>query len=96
MGEALASEPEGTADEAVRVTLRIMEERAALANKMADDGPFDGRDSLTAQKVISELNRRSVGKLPDGYGVSTTCFMGKVDPPIEKPLDHANGGMRVT
>jgi two-component system chemotaxis response regulator CheB len=43
--EALASEKEGTVDEAVRVALRIMEERAVLTDKMADDARRSGRDA---------------------------------------------------
>ena len=43
--EALAAEKEGTVDEAVRVALRIMEERAVLTGKMADDARRSGRDA---------------------------------------------------
>jgi two-component system chemotaxis response regulator CheB len=43
--EALATEKEGTVDEAVRVALRIMEERAVLTSKMADDARRSGRDA---------------------------------------------------
>jgi two-component system, chemotaxis family, protein-glutamate methylesterase/glutaminase len=41
--EALTAEKEGTVDEAIRVALRIMEERAVLTRKMADDARKGGR-----------------------------------------------------
>ena len=41
--EALAAEKEGSVDEAVRVALRIMEERAVLTGQMADDARRTGR-----------------------------------------------------
>jgi two-component system chemotaxis response regulator CheB len=43
--EALATEKEGTVDEAVRVALRIMEERAVLIRKMADEARRSGLDA---------------------------------------------------
>lgn len=43
--EALAMEKEGTVDEAVRVALRIMEERAVLTSKMADEARRAGRNA---------------------------------------------------
>lgn len=41
--EALAEESDSTVDEAVRVALRIMEERSVLTRKMADDARRSGR-----------------------------------------------------
>jgi two-component system, chemotaxis family, protein-glutamate methylesterase/glutaminase len=41
--DALASEKEGVVDEAIRVALRIVEERALLTQKMADDAHQSGR-----------------------------------------------------
>jgi two-component system, chemotaxis family, protein-glutamate methylesterase/glutaminase len=46
--EALASEHGGGVDEAIRVALRIMEERAVLTQKMADDARRSGRSSAAA------------------------------------------------
>lgn len=43
--EALEAEQEGTTDEAIRVALRIMEERAVLTQKMADDARQSGREA---------------------------------------------------
>ena len=43
--EALANEKEGTVDEALRVALRILEERALLTRKMAEDARRSGRDA---------------------------------------------------
>jgi two-component system, chemotaxis family, protein-glutamate methylesterase/glutaminase len=69
--EALATEKEGTVDEAVRVALRIMEERAVLTNKMADDARRSGRvaaaQSYEARceesRGYAETLRRAVGDL---------------------------------
>jgi two-component system, chemotaxis family, protein-glutamate methylesterase/glutaminase len=41
--EALANEQEGRVDEALRVALRIIEERAELVHRMAEDGRRSGR-----------------------------------------------------
>src|SRR6185437_13705382 len=46
--EALATEKESTADEALRVALRIMEERALLTGKLAEDARSSGRDAAAA------------------------------------------------
>jgi two-component system chemotaxis response regulator CheB len=44
--EALAKEQEGHVDEALRVALRIIEERAELVSRMADDGRQSGRRAV--------------------------------------------------
>jgi two-component system chemotaxis response regulator CheB len=41
--DALAKEQEGRVDEALRVALRIIEERAELVHRMAEDGRMSGR-----------------------------------------------------
>jgi two-component system chemotaxis response regulator CheB len=46
--EALETEKETTVDEAIRVALRIVEERAVLTQKMADDARQAGRESAAA------------------------------------------------
>ncbi|HVB89868.1 MAG TPA: chemotaxis protein CheB [Beijerinckiaceae bacterium] len=46
--EALVTEKDGPLDEAVRVALRIMEERALLTEKMADDARRDGREAAAS------------------------------------------------
>jgi two-component system chemotaxis response regulator CheB len=46
--EALEAEKEGTVDEAIRVALRILEERAVLTQKMADDARQAGRSAAAA------------------------------------------------
>ena len=46
--EALETEKEGTVDEAMRVALRIVEERAVLTQKMADDARQSGRGAAAA------------------------------------------------
>ncbi len=54
--EALASEQEGSVDEAVRVALRIMEERIVLTQKMAEEARRSGRDAAAAlyEKRLNE------------------------------------------
>ncbi|MVT70903.1 chemotaxis protein CheB [Bradyrhizobium pachyrhizi] len=44
--DALAKEQEGRVDEALRVALRIIEERAELVHRMADDGRQSGRPAI--------------------------------------------------
>jgi len=68
--EALASSAEGTVDEAVRVALRIMEERAVLTQKMADDARHSGREAAAASyerrveesRAYAATLRRAIGK----------------------------------
>lgn len=54
--DALATEKEGTVDEAIRVALRIVEERAVLTQKMADDARQTGRGAAAAsyEQRVSE------------------------------------------
>jgi two-component system chemotaxis response regulator CheB len=47
--EALSKDQEGAVDEAIRVALRIIEERAALTQKMAQDAHRNGRIRTAAQ-----------------------------------------------
>ncbi|MBV8925639.1 MAG: chemotaxis protein CheB, partial [Bradyrhizobium sp.] len=44
--DALAKEQEGRVDEALRVALRIIEERAELVHRMAQDGRHSGRAAV--------------------------------------------------
>lgn len=44
--DALAKEQEGKVDEALRVALRIIEERAELVHRMANDGRHSGRGAV--------------------------------------------------
>jgi two-component system chemotaxis response regulator CheB len=46
--EALAMEKEGSVDEAIRIALRILEERSVLTRKMADDARRSGRAAAAA------------------------------------------------
>jgi two-component system chemotaxis response regulator CheB len=54
--ETLAVEKEGSTDEAVRVALRIMEERSLLTTKLADEARRSGRDAAAAsyEQRVSE------------------------------------------
>jgi two-component system chemotaxis response regulator CheB len=68
--EALATEKEGTIDEALRVALRIVEERALLTEKMADDARRSGRDAaaesydrrVSESRAYADILRRAVEK----------------------------------
>jgi two-component system chemotaxis response regulator CheB len=55
--DALAAEKEGTVDEAVRVALRILEERIVLSEKMAREARITGRTAAAAsyERRISEF-----------------------------------------
>ncbi|AUX78605.1 chemotaxis protein CheB [Sinorhizobium fredii] len=46
--DTLAAESEGSVDEAMRVALRIIEERVTLSEKMAEDARRSGRDAAAA------------------------------------------------
>lgn len=66
--EALATEKEGTVDEAVRVALRIMEERAVLTEKLAEDARRSGRQAaansyderVDESRAYAEVLRRAI------------------------------------
>jgi two-component system chemotaxis response regulator CheB len=68
--EALATEKEDTVDEAMRVALRIMEERAVLTEKMAEDARRSGRaaaaDSynqrVNESRSYAEILRQAIEK----------------------------------
>ncbi len=57
--EALATEKEGSIDEAMRVALRIMEERAVLVAKMAGDARRSGRGAAAASYEQREVESRA-------------------------------------
>jgi CheB methylesterase len=62
--EALASEQEGSVDEAMRVALRIVEERAVLTEKMAEEARRGGlRHSAASFERTSAQSREHVGTL---------------------------------
>jgi two-component system chemotaxis response regulator CheB len=62
--DALASEQEGSVDEAMRVALRIVEERATLTHKMADEARRGGfRLSAASYERTSAQSRRHVETL---------------------------------
>lgn len=69
--DALASETEDTVDEAMRVALRIMEERAVLTQKMAEDARQAGREAaakfyearIRESREYAEILRRGITEL---------------------------------
>jgi two-component system, chemotaxis family, protein-glutamate methylesterase/glutaminase len=64
--ETLSSEQEGSVDEAIRVALRIVEERATLTQKMAEDARRGGlRLSADSYERTSVQSRRHVETLRD-------------------------------
>ena len=65
-GEILASEQEGSVDEAMRVALRIVEERATLTHKMAGEARRGGlRHSAASLERTSAQSREHVETLRD-------------------------------
>jgi two-component system chemotaxis response regulator CheB len=63
-GEALAAEQEDSVDEAMRVALRIVEERAVLTQKMAEEARRSGmRLSAASYERTSAQSRRHVETL---------------------------------
>jgi len=64
--EALAAEQEGSVDEALRVALRIVEERAVLTEKMANEARRDGlRHSAASSERTSAQSQEHVRMLRD-------------------------------
>ena len=64
--EALAAEQEGSVDEALRVALRIVEERATLTQKMAKEARRDGlRHSAASFERTSAQSQEHVETLRD-------------------------------
>lgn len=72
--ETLAKEQENTIDEALRVALRIIEERAELVSRMAGDGRGSGRSSVAEiyderaaeyRRYAETLRRAVLLSLPD-------------------------------
>ena len=62
--EALASKQEGSVDEAMRVALRIVEERAVLTQKMAEEARRGGlRHSAASFERTSAQSREHVETL---------------------------------
>ncbi len=57
--DALAKEQEGKVDEALRVALRIIEERAELVHRMAEDGRTSGRRAVAEMYDARALEYRA-------------------------------------
>ena len=67
----LAAEQEGSVDEAMRVALRIIEERASLTERMAEDARKAGmRYSEHSYETKAEESRRHIEVLRDAIGRS--------------------------
>jgi two-component system chemotaxis response regulator CheB len=68
--ETLENEKEGSVDEALRVALRIMEERAVLTEKMAEDARRSGRaaaagsydERVNESRSYADILRRAIDK----------------------------------
>ena len=56
--DALAKEQEGQVDEALRVALRIIEERAELVHRMATDGRRSGRPAVAEMYALRAVEYR--------------------------------------
>lgn len=85
--ETLASAQESAVDEALRVALRIIEERAELVSRMAEDGRSTGRRTVAEmyQERAEEYRRYA-----DTLRRAVLRSMGYAETPKEgKPEDGA-------
>lgn len=76
--EALAREQEDTVDEALRVALRIIEERAELVHRMAEDGRRTGRVAVAKMYDQRSAEYRKYGDM------IRRVMLQSLDPPLLK------------
>lgn len=77
--DILAKEKEGRVDEALRVALRIIEERAELVQRMAADGRRSGR------AAIAELYAARAAEYREYADMIRRIVLQSLDPPARKP-----------
>ncbi|UWU80865.1 chemotaxis protein CheB [Bradyrhizobium huanghuaihaiense] len=75
--DALAKEQEGQVDEALRVALRIIEERAELVQRMAADGRRSGRPA------VAEMYERRAAEYREYADMIRRVVLQSLDPPIQ-------------
>ena len=79
--DALAKEQEGRVDEALRVALRIIEERAELVHRMAADGRRSGR------LAIAEMYEARAAEYREYADMIRRVVLQSLDPPVRKRED---------
>ncbi|MCP3389092.1 chemotaxis protein CheB [Bradyrhizobium sp. CCGB12] len=76
--DALAKEQEGRVDEALRVALRIIEERAELVHRMASDGRRSGR------LAVAEMYQARAAEYREYADMIRRVVLQSLDPPVRK------------
>ena len=76
--DSLAKEQEGQVDEALRVALRIIEERAELVQRMAADGRRSGRLS------VAEMYELRAAEYREYADMIRRVVLQSLDPPVEQ------------
>ncbi|OPY97515.1 glutamate methylesterase [Bradyrhizobium sacchari] len=76
--DALAKEQEGQVDEALRVALRIIEERAELVQRMAADGRRSGRPA------VAEMYERRAAEYREYADMIRRVVLQSLDPPVQQ------------
>ena len=74
--DVLAKEQEGRVDEALRVALRIIEERAELVQRMADDGRAAGR------RAVAEMYDARAAEYRQYAEIIRRAVLGMLDAPL--------------
>ncbi|MGN6489855.1 MAG: chemotaxis protein CheB [Devosia sp.] len=77
--DALASEQEGRIDEALRVALRIIEERAELVHRMAEDGRQSGR------RAVAEMYDARAEEYREYADLIRSAVLKTLDEPASEP-----------
>jgi two-component system, chemotaxis family, protein-glutamate methylesterase/glutaminase len=77
-GDVLAKEQEGRVDEALRVALRIIEERAELVQRMAADGRRSGRPA------VAEMYQARAAEYREYADMIRRVVLKSLDPPVRK------------
>jgi len=76
--DVLAKEQEGRVDEALRVALRIIEERAELVHRMAADGRRSGRPA------VAEMYEARAAEYREYADMIRRVVLKSLDPPVHK------------
>jgi two-component system chemotaxis response regulator CheB len=76
--DILAKEQEGQVDEALRVALRIIEERAELVQRMASDGRRNGRPA------VAEMYQARAAEYREYADMIRRVVLKSLDPPVRK------------
>ena len=79
--DALAKEQEGQVDEAFRVALRIIEERAELVHRMAEDGRQSGRPA------VAEMYERRAAEYREYADLIRRVMLQSLDPKPPEPKE---------